>query len=465
MSTMRRMALMCAAATVLGACGQTQMVQTTGQVRDLMLQGNYPGALAAHRQSKQSGAYKEQDRVMFWMEEGMLLHLTGNYKESSEVLTKAERRSKELFTVSISKNVKAAFTSEAATDYAGEDYENVLVHVVKALDFLGLRQVESALVEARKINELLKLYNTKYDKKNIYNQDAFAHWLMGLMFEMEGSYDDARIAYVNAMDVYQNDFAANYGMKPPAFVAEDIVRAALLSGAQDIAEEMRGKYGKDLGGSFEQMKTHGEIVVVHMNGEGPTKSDYVVTCWFRSVDQWACDGEPGEEFIKKTTITIPSDGTVVKVAFPQLNLRPPASPNLVLRVGPAESVSEVALPVNPIAHKNMADKMHRIFRNAIIRIITKTASSKAAGAVGEKVGGGFVGWGLEKGSSAVMQAYEEADKRAWTTLPAQFEVARVRVPPGVHTLSLQLPHGRSGQIPGVKVEAGKRVVVTFRTLP
>jgi hypothetical protein len=468
-SLSRRVVVFAGAALLVAACGQTKMVQTSGQMRQYMIDGNYQAALATLQQSKNQG-FKEQDRVVYWMNEGMLLHLTGRYKESADTLERAERRAAELYTVSISKGVKAAFTSDAATDYAGEDYENVLVNVVKALDYLALGQVSGALVEARKINEKLKLYNTKYEHKNVYNQDAFAHWVMGLLFEMERSYDDARIAYVKAMEVYQNDFAAHYGMRPPSFLAEDIVRASLLSDAQDIAEETKGKYGQTLGTSFEKMKGHGEVVLVHFNGEGPSKSDYVVTCWFLSATQWACDGEPGGEFMKKTTITIPAKGTVVKVAFPELHIHEPVNPHLVLRGGGTEARSEPALPISQIAVKTMRDKMHRIFRNAIIRIITKTLASKGAGVATEKAAGGgaggkLLGWAAEKGTSATMQAYEEADKRAWITLPARIDVARMWVPPGVHTLQLQLPRGRPAQIPNVKVEAGKRVVVTYYSIP
>ena len=50
-----------------------------------------------------------------------------------------------------------------------------------------------------------------------------------------------------------------------------------------------------------------------------------------------------------------------------------------------------------------------------------------------------------------MQAMEEADKRAWTTLPSRIDVARVWVKPGTHTIRIKLPNGRPGSIPGVKV--------------
>ena len=95
-------ATVCCAAVL--ACGQSKMVRTTGQMRQHMINGNYDAALAALRQSKNQG-FKEQDRVAYWMNEGMLLHLLGSSKESSGVLEQAERRTKELYTKRISKQI------------------------------------------------------------------------------------------------------------------------------------------------------------------------------------------------------------------------------------------------------------------------------------------------------------------------------------------------------------------------
>ena len=93
------------ALTMLAACGQTKMIATTGKIRQHMVANNYPAALATLRQAKKKKAFKEQDRVMFWMDEGMILHLLGRYKESNQVLERAEQRSEELFTKSIRKNM------------------------------------------------------------------------------------------------------------------------------------------------------------------------------------------------------------------------------------------------------------------------------------------------------------------------------------------------------------------------
>ena len=74
-------------------------------------------------------------------------------------------------------------------------------------------------------------------------------------------------------------------------------------------------------------------------------------------------------------------------------------------------------------------------------------------------------WLAEKGTSAAMQATEEADKRAWTTLPAKFEVARLIVPPGTHDVIVKPERERRSVIKGVKVEKGKKTIVTWKTMP
>lgn len=462
MAKMKRI-LVCTVA-VLAACGQTQMVKTTGDIRSHMLQGNHQAALSTLRLSKEQG-FREQDRVVYWMNEGMLLHLTGQYHDSNKVLHQSEERSKELYTKSISKGIKSAFTSDASTDYSGEDYENVLVNVVKALNFLAMGKVEDALVEARKINEKLSLYNTKYAHKNVYNQDAFAHWLMGLLFELEGSYDDARIAYAKAMDVYKGPFAANYGIRVPSYLKEDLVRASILSGSNEDVATYRGTYGAGLGSSAEALKKMGEVILVHLNGEGPSKSDFFVNCYFQNALLWFCDFEPGGEFMKRTSITV-GTGTAIKVAFPQLHVREPANPFITLGIGGASARSEAALPINPIARKTMADKMHRIFKDAVVRVITKYLTTKAAEEVGNRSGGQIFGLIAKIGTSVAMQATEEADKRAWTTLPARIDVARVLVPPGRYTAKITSASGAQYRsIPGIQVTAGKRTVLTYLTLP
>jgi hypothetical protein len=85
----RLVVLTCAALMITGCMGQKKMVKTSGMIREKLVMQDYNGALKVLRAAKKDG-FKEQDRVAYWMDEGMLLHLLGRYKESSKVLKQAD---------------------------------------------------------------------------------------------------------------------------------------------------------------------------------------------------------------------------------------------------------------------------------------------------------------------------------------------------------------------------------------
>ncbi len=74
----------------------------------------------------------------------------------------------------------------------------------KALNYINLGRYDEALVECRRINIKLNQLNDKYkDKKNKYSGDAFAHLLMGIIYDASKDYNNAFIAYRNALEVYE----------------------------------------------------------------------------------------------------------------------------------------------------------------------------------------------------------------------------------------------------------------------
>jgi hypothetical protein len=79
--------------------------------------------------------------------------------------------------------------------YPGEDYERVLLHLMSAVGFLLSGQPDEALVECRRMDTLLNLYNAKYEEKNVYKEDAFARYLSGMLQEADGQLDEAFIDY------------------------------------------------------------------------------------------------------------------------------------------------------------------------------------------------------------------------------------------------------------------------------
>ena len=70
-------------------------------MRKSMLSGDWQTASKQLEASKDK-VYKEDDRVMYWLNMGTLLHYAGNGPASQEVLVKAETAMQDLWTTSIS---------------------------------------------------------------------------------------------------------------------------------------------------------------------------------------------------------------------------------------------------------------------------------------------------------------------------------------------------------------------------
>jgi hypothetical protein len=65
------------------------------------------------------------------------------------------------------------------------------------------------------------------------------------------------------------------------------------------------------------------------------------------------------------------------------------------------------------------------------------------------------------GAFALTAFLQTADDRTWRTLPAEVSIARVRLPPGVHEVSLQTYAGE--QTARIEV-SGRYAVIDFRLL-
>src|SRR5690554_7624519 len=113
--------------------------------------------------------------------------------------------------------------------YRPEDFEAIMVHYYKALNFIALGNFEGALIECRRINLLLLAFNENYkEHKNKYTRDAFAHNLMGLVYQAAGDYNNAFIAYRNALEIYESDYQSLFGLQAPRQLKLDLLYTARM---------------------------------------------------------------------------------------------------------------------------------------------------------------------------------------------------------------------------------------------
>jgi tetratricopeptide (TPR) repeat protein len=181
------------------------------EVDELARSGQYEEAATMLTGEDRDVYYNDRDKVLYYLDVGMLYHYAGEYDESTEHLNEAERLIEEYFTKSISQAAATLLINDTKQDYAGEDYEDIYLNVFKALNFLEQDEFDPAFVEVRRIDNKLNLLEDKYrgvaagynqaedtpmefepGETNFHNS-ALARYLSMVMYRAEGDYDGARI--------------------------------------------------------------------------------------------------------------------------------------------------------------------------------------------------------------------------------------------------------------------------------
>lgn len=403
---------------------------------------DFAGAEALTVAAKES-AYGRKNQVLYYLDLGAIQHDAGKFKESDENLDKAERRMEELYTKSVSRAAGTLMVNDNTTEYAGERFERALVNAYRALNFTFRDDLEGALVEVRKLSRLLQEYADVYGAKSTaYKDDAFAQFLASLLYEDDGRPDDARIAREKSRKAYEH-YAKAYGTPVPRL------------------EPVGARAGA------------GELVFIHYNGVAPRKvSKTFFIAWREALTALDAtkDDEAESGQARRAVAAGLTAGKSVAVAFPDYVQDPFSVAGSAVEAAGARAETELAEDVSAIARKDLEERLGVIRARAIARATTKYILAKAASdAAAKKYGKNSWQTVLTQAGSAMASvASEVADTRAWATLPAQFRVARLYLPPGKHdvTVTYAGPTGAplsTQTFKGVTVRKGRRTYLRDRT--
>jgi hypothetical protein len=396
--------------------------------------------------------YGSKSRVLYGMDRGMTLQLAGDYQQSNAVLEQAEEELDRLYTRRISTETFAFMTNDTALPYEGDPYEQVLINVLKALNYARLGQWQDALVEARRIDHRLNVLSDRTKEKNAYRDDGFARYLSGILYESTGDVNNAFIAYRKAYETFDATRAWSH-TAVPSQLREDLLRTAeALHFTQELAE-YRSVFPGTRWETSQALQQLAQVVVISYNGRAPRKEDQFLDLPI-SLDAlqlvllnrgFAQSNRYSNQAVD--TVLYGLNGRVVRVALPRLvpqkmhvtvdrvSLVPDNGTRVMVN-------TELVHNVTALADKALAERMAGITAKALARAATKFAlaegvtrgAQQAAGKDASPWVGLLVGL-LTKGLAV---ASEEADKRSWQTLPDEIHLARVWVPPGLYQVQNRL---------------------------
>jgi hypothetical protein len=425
-------------------------------IRGLMASEGYQAAL-----DKFYDIDRDDNDVLYLLEWGLLLHYAGEYAKSNDVFERAEILSEDLYTKSISREAAALVTSDLVLEYVPKPYEQVLVNYFRALNYIFLGEKEGALVECRKAVDKLVVYSE--EDKRPYRRDAFIEYLTGILYEWDGDVNDAFISYRNAIWGYWI-YDQRLGIAAPPYLACDIMRAAKSLGFTEEADRF------DPGEPAACMEQSGDpglakVVIFLEQGFVPARQAWSVNVPILKSEAKRAREHPHEfsigvhSRIYGHTYDADDIAYFLRFALPVYPALTPPPYVPALHLGDRRIEPHLCEDVFAIAKEELDHDMPRIVAKTLARALIKY---KATDAVGDKYG---KLWGTVANIAAA--ATEQADLRAWLSLPRAIHLAVAYVEPGAYTLTTERdgPVRESGYDPwaiDLDLEAGTTNFIRIR---
>ncbi|MEW6525579.1 MAG: PDZ domain-containing protein [Spirochaetota bacterium] len=451
----------------VAACASYDYNKQIAEVEKMFYAGQYKEAA---RKLLPMVNKKSKDQLLYMMECGLMLQVAGDYENSTKVFTEAAKIGDQI-TVSLSKEAASLLLNETTTNYNGEDFERVLIHMYLGINYLMLSKPDEARVEFKKVNDMLRDINVTTGKS--YKQNVMAKYLTAIAFELSADADndmnDREFAYIEYKQIYE----LNPGL---TMVYRDLQRLAKQLGDMEDYNSWIAKFGKQ----DAIPNNAGELIVIVQNGKAAIKQSR---------------GPLLSDQSMKATIQVTLNGmslaegvTVAGVLLALHNAENPI-PKFVKRgnninylivnangkdVGRSIMLEDVA----STAVKNLEDDYGRIYAKVAAGIAVKAAAAVAAGYAAKKLaeeskkmGGyaGLIGTVVGTGVGVGLLSKIKPDLRCWHTLPENFQLSRIFLPPGKYTITLKfVDHG--GNIIGtqnetVEIQSGKKTFLNKRIFP
>lgn len=418
-------------------------------------QGNVNAAVAEAKKNADDNA-NNKDAIIWRLEQGAVLRAAGQFADSNQAFDEAQAKIDDYAQkakVRVGQEAGALISNQAELDYEGRSYDGIMLNTYKALNYLALGETDKARPE------IIRAYQRQQDaveanKKRIEaTQDAAAKskdkaaiekaqndgklqaQLAGATAGLDGL--QAYANYVNPFTVYLDGlyFLAN------AADASDLERAhKSLERVVSFAPN-NGFVQQDLAAAD-----------AAIGGQPLAPTTYVVF-------ETGC--APMRDQIRIDIPIIVSSVSYVGAAFPTLKLQGNYLPSLTVTTSETNLTTALVASVDGMVALDFKNELPVVISKTIAATVTKAVAAYALNQAAEQGGGEIGGLFAKIATAGYQMAVNIADTRTWTTLPKEFQVARLPTPAD-HKITLSGPGGGPGT--EVTVEDGAINLVYVKSI-
>lgn len=390
---------------LLSGCAAYQLDNAQNELRNSFASGNYESTVQLMENLDQNEVYKSKDQVLLYLEHGLVNHFAGNYQSSSRYFTNAEDEIDNLFTKSVSRAIQSFVVNDNSLAYDGEDYEDIYLNVFKGLNYIHMNELESALVEVRRVTYKLERLDEKYhglveslSKADTTNTDkdkwkagetnvqnsALGRYLSTILYAKTDKPDDARIELSNLMKAYQEQPSVYDFDKPSEEQLQRLTRPNSYN-----------------------------LVIQAFAGRAPIKEQNDFRFYHDESDTYI-------KFSMPTLKTYTSRVNHIKV---KVNDDSPVQLHLIEEMGQvAKEVYKVKEPI--------------IYARAMVRAVLKAGMAEGIKNRAKKESD-LLGAAANIMGKVAQEATEKADLRGWQTMPGKAYSTVLNLPPGSHQVEVQ----------------------------
>ena len=354
---------------------------------------------------------KGRNQILYMLDYGLLLHQSGDIKKSNEVFMAVDRLAEVKDYVSLSRQAGSLFFNQSLIPYKSERFENLLINAYLALNFTLLGNFEDALVECRRMDE--KIRRMRLENEDVH-KNFYSRYLSAMIWQDQGNWDSAYIDYYKAYKI-------NPGNR---YLKRDLIRAAWQAGRISELRKWQKKFpGYSLNQIKKEVQNLGELVFIYQQG-------------------WIHRKQSRREDYR----------------FPELVPVAARFHRAVLEIdGKKRGITTMLYPVSREAKRVLDNDFKYLVAKKILGAVAKEVVAHQVSQEDQFLGAM---------TSLILHASDRADLRQWSTLPNSFQLFRLALKPGVHTVVVwgKNSGGKEKIWQGqVKIVRGKKTFLTKRS--